>query len=144
MKVLIINGANLNKQPHRDHKIYGENGFDFLENYITKYFKKEEIEMVFTNFEGQIIEFIHKAQSLKYDAIIINPGAYAHYSYAIADALEIYKGIKVEVHLSDVFKRETWRQNLVTAKNVDFLVTGRGILGYIDSLNHIKGLVENE
>lgn len=137
---MIINGPNLNMLKYRDQEIYGKYDFDWLENKINNHYNKIDsikIEMEFSNFEGEIIEMIHKATKNNYAAIIINPAAYSHYSYAIRDALEIFNGIKIEVHLSDVDKRENFRQQLVNADVIDFMISGKYMLGYIEALEYV-------
>ncbi|MDR3610794.1 MAG: 3-dehydroquinate dehydratase [Ignavibacteriaceae bacterium] len=123
MKILIINGPNLNLLGARDHSSYGS--FTLVE--ITKIVKEAypdiSIEFFQSNIEGEIVDKIQSAQK-KYDTLIINPGGYAHTSVAIKDALEECKIIKIEVHLSHLAKREDYRQSLLTAMSCDGYISG--------------------
>lgn len=136
MRVLIINGPNLEMLSYRDRDVYGEGTLEWLEENLIK--KNSGFEMVFTNFEGEFIEHVHRAIKEGYDGLIVNPGALSHYSYAVRDALEMFQGIKVEVHLSDVYDREDFRKNLVNKDVVDKMIVGRGILGYLNGIEYIQ------
>lgn len=138
MKIAIINGPNLNMLAYRDKEIYGDNSYEDIENTIKDNVKKEDVVTLFqSNHEGAIIDYIHQIVFDKYDALIINPGAYAHYSYAIYDALEIFKGIKVEVHLSDISKRDEFRKVSITSKACDIMISGQQINSYIKAIEYI-------
>ena len=117
MKIMIINGPNLNMLGVREKNIYGTRNYEDVCNYVKEEGKKRnhEILMVQSNSEGEIIDFIQKAYFEKYEGIIINPGAYTHYSYAIHDALKGFDIPAVEVHLSNIHTREEFRRKSVTA-----------------------------
>ncbi len=138
MKVMLINGPNLNMLEYRDEKIYGNVSINNINKKLLEDNKGIDFTFFQTNIEGQIIDFIHKAILNKYDAIIINPGAYAHYSYAIRDALEIFKGKKVEVHLSDVKNREGFRKTLVNHDVVDEIISGFFDKSYQKAVDYLE------
>ncbi|WP_456399031.1 type II 3-dehydroquinate dehydratase [Mesoaciditoga sp.] len=131
MKIHVINGPNLNMLSKRDPNIYGTTGYEEMVKRIKNWCDENDVDVDFfqSNHEGDIIDYIQKLPND--DAIVINPGAFAHYSYAIRDALEIFKGIKVEVHISNVFKREEFRTHSVTAPVCNGVISGLGIEGYI-------------
>lgn len=137
--ILIINGPNLNMLGIREKYIYGTLSLDDINNMIIK--KSEElncnVSFFQSNSEGAIIDQIHEAYG-KFDGIIINPGAYSHYSGAIYDAIKAVSIDTVEVHISNVFAREEHRTNLVTAKASKGLVSGFGAYSYILAL---EGLI---
>lgn len=139
MKVMVINGPNLNMVGVREKGIYGNKDF----NYICKYIKEEakkrtiDIDLFQSNVEGEIINFIHKAYHEKYDGIIINPGAYTHYSYAIFDAIKAVNIKTVEVHLSNIHAREEFRHKSVTAPACIGQICGFGEKGYILAMDAI-------
>ncbi len=130
-KYLIINGPNLNMLGVREPEIYGKATLSDLEKDIRKKADEISVSVDFfqSNHEGEIIDKIHSANSV-YDGIIINPGAYTHYSYAIADALASVNVSAVEVHISNIHKREEFRHNSVTAPSCIAQITGLGFLGY--------------
>ena len=137
-KLLIINGPNLNFLGIREKDIYGPENYDHLLEMIAK--KGEEcgcrIEVFQTNHEGAIIDRIQDAYSDGTEAIIINPGAFTHYSYAIHDALASVTTMpKIEIHISDITQREEWRRVSVTAPACDKQVYGRGLQGYLDAID---------
>ncbi|KQM44693.1 type II 3-dehydroquinate dehydratase [Chryseobacterium sp. Leaf201] len=127
MKVLIINGPNLNLLGTREPEIYGTVSMtDYLETLKTE-FSSFELYYYQSNIEGEIINRLQKDD---FDALIINPGAFTHYSYAIADCLKNIRKPKVEVHISNIYKREEFRQKSVTAANTDAVLSGFGMDGY--------------
>ncbi len=130
MRVLVINGPNLNLLGTRKPEIYGARNLDDINKYITDYFKKTEIDFFQSNHEGEIIDQIQSAEG-KYDGIVINAGAFTHYSYAIREAIEAVSMIVVEVHLSNLFKREEFRHNSVIAPVCWGSITGFGKYGYV-------------
>ncbi len=136
--LLIMNGPNLNFLGIREKNIYGNEDYDHLLKLIEK--KGEEcgcrIEVFQTNHEGAIIDRIQDAYSDGTEAIIINPGAFTHYSYAIHDALASVTTIpKIEIHISDITAREEWRRVSVTAPACDKQIYGRGLQGYLDAID---------
>lgn len=127
MKVLIINGPNLNLLGTREPEIYGTVSMEtYLEN-LKSEFVSHEIQYYQSNIEGEII---NRLQEDDFDAVVINPGAFTHYSYAIADCLKNIRKPKVEVHISNIYKREEFRQKSVTATNTDAVLSGFGMDGY--------------
>ena len=127
MKILIINGPNLNLLGTREPEIYGNTSMqDVLEQLKTQ-FSEHELIYYQSNYEGGIIDRI---QNEDYDALVINPGAFTHYSFAIADALKNVKKRKIEVHISNIYQREEFRQKSVTAAYTNAVLSGFGIDGY--------------
>lgn len=127
MKILILNGPNLNLLGTREPEIYGSVSMEnFLESLKNK-FPQHEIRYYQSNVEGEII---NRIQEDDFDALIINPGAFTHYSYAIADCLKNISKPKIEVHISNIYKREEFRQKSVTAANTDGVLSGFGLSGY--------------
>ena len=127
MKILIINGPNLNLLGTREPEIYGTIKMeDYLEELREK-FENQEIMLFQSNHEGEIIDRI---QNVNYEALVVNMGAFTHYSYAIADALKNVNLPKIEVHISNIYKREEFRQKSVTAAYTDAILSGFGLKGY--------------
>ena len=141
MKILIINGANINFLGIREKEVYGTTDYDGLLQMIGEKGKESgcDIEVFQSNHEGAIIDRIQDAYYDGTEGIIINPGAYTHYSYAIRDALASVTMPKVEVHISDITKREPFRQNSVTKDACDLQIYGRGLTGYLDAVDFILG-----
>ncbi len=123
MKILILNGPNLNMLGKRDKNIYGNLSLTKIEKLLKKEF--DDISFIFfqSNIEGELISQIQKADK-KFEGLIINPGGYAHTSIAIRDALAECKIPKIEVHLSHLANRESFRQNLITATACDGYLSG--------------------
>ena len=132
MKILVINGPNLNLLGTREPDIYGSLTYDGLCSDLVEFGKTLDVEISTfqSNIEGELINAIHKAYFDKLDGIIINPGAYTHYSIAIMDALKSITVPTVEVHISNIYKREGFRQKSVTAANADGILSGFGMKGY--------------
>ncbi|KFF13941.1 3-dehydroquinate dehydratase [Chryseobacterium soli] len=127
MKILIINGPNLNLLGTREPEIYGNISMeDYLET-LQSEFSSYHLDYYQSNIEGEIINRLQKDD---FDAVVINPGAFTHYSYAIADCLKNIRKQKVEVHISNIYKREEFRQKSVTAANSDAVLSGFGMNGY--------------
>lgn len=139
MKILVINGPNINFLGIREKSVYGTQDYDYLLNLIGK--KGEEkgiaIEVFQSNHEGAIIDRIQDAYFDETEGIVINPGAYTHYSYAIRDALASVPLPKVEIHISDITQREEVRKISVTAPVCDKQIYGRGLEGYLDAIDFI-------
>lgn len=138
MKIMVINGPNINMLGVREPEIYGNKGYSDLEEYIEKYAEEKGAEAVVlqSNGEGEIIDFIHHALGTC-DAIVINPGAYTHYSYAIYDALEAVKLPTVEVHISNIHKRDEFRHRSVTAPACIGQICGFGFRGYTLAIDYL-------
>lgn len=132
MKILVINGPNINFLGIREKNIYGAENYEDLVNYIksTAAGLKVDVDVVQSNIEGEIINFIQGAYG-KYDGIVINPGAYTHYSIAIYDAIKSVSIDTVEVHISNVHAREEFRRKSVTAPACLGQLCGFGFYGYI-------------
>ena len=127
MKILIINGPNLNILGNREPEIYGKTSMEDFLNTLEKEFPNDEISFYQSNIEGEIINRLQKDD---FDAVVINPAAYTHYSYAIADCLKNIQKPKIEVHISNIYKREEFRQKSVTAPYTDAVLSGFGLNGY--------------
>lgn len=138
MKIMVINGPNLNLLGVREPEIYGANSYADLEEYIEKYAaaRGAEAVVVQSNGEGEIIDFVQHALG-NYDGIVINPGAYTHYSYAIHDALASVDVPTVEVHISNIHKREEFRRRSVTAPACIGQITGLGFRGYTLAIDYL-------
>lgn len=135
MQVVVLNGANLNAIGDRDPELYGGIGYSELETRIYAWGKELgcSVRCLQTNSEGQFIDWCHEARRSA-NGLIVNPGAWTHYSYAIRDALELWSSPVVEVHLSDIEKREEWRRVSVIADVVTERVIGKGPDGYREAL----------
>ncbi len=127
MKILIVNGANLNLLGKREPEIYGSTTMEDYLAQLKDEFPQHEILYFQSNVEG---ELINRLQSEDFDALVINAGAFTHYSYAIADCLKNISKPKVEVHISNIYQREEFRQKSVTAAYIDALLSGFGLRGY--------------
>ena len=137
MKFLVINGPNLNMLGKRDASIYGSDSLSDINSFIKDNFKSDNIVFYQSNHEGDIIDKIQQTGE-NYSGIVINPGAYAHYSYAIRDALETCVIPVIEVHLSNIYEREKFRHVSVTAPACTGIITGEGKQGYIQAIEKIK------
>ncbi|MBE5842985.1 MAG: 3-dehydroquinate dehydratase [Butyrivibrio sp.] len=140
MKILVINGPNLNFLGIREKNIYGNQDYEYLKNMLEEKGKAlgAELEVWQSNHEGAIIDKLQEAYFNGTDGIVINPGAYTHYSYAIHDALKSLENIiKVEVHISDIKNRESFRANSVTAPACDKQIYGHGLEGYAEAMDYI-------
>ncbi len=139
--ILIINGPNLNLLHRRDKKIYGDVSLEEAEEQCSQLAKQVgiKIEFVQSNNEGEIVDLIQESLD-NFDGIIINAGAYTHTSVAIRDALEIFEKPKIELHISNVFKRDEFRRHSYLSEVVDAVVSGLGIYGYsvaLLAMNHL-------
>jgi 3-dehydroquinate dehydratase-2 len=143
MQVLILNGVNLDVLGRRDPKLYGGLSLNELESRIYEWAHALDITARCrqTNSEGEFIDWIHDAYA-NVDALVVNPGAWSHYSYAIRDALELLEVPFVEVHLSDIENREEWRRHSVVAELATHRVIGKGPDGYREALEFLAGRTE--
>ncbi|MCM1253451.1 MAG: type II 3-dehydroquinate dehydratase [Clostridium sp.] len=141
MKILVINGPNLNFLGIREKNIYGTQDYDYLLNMIAQKGQKEgcTIEVFQSNHEGAIIDRIQDAYFDGTEGIVINPGAYTHYSYAIHDALASITVPKVEIHISNIMEREDFRKVSVTAPACDKQIYGKGLDGYLMAIDFVLG-----
>lgn len=139
MKILVINGPNINMLGIREKSIYGSESYEELCRLIEEHAKKihAEVKLFQSNHEGAIVDEIQAAYK-KYDGIVINPAAYTHTSVAILDALAAVKIPTVEVHISDVSKREDFRQVSFVRYFAEKTVMGKGFLGYLEAMDYLK------
>ena len=135
-QIQIINGPNLNLLGVREPEIYGTQTFEdyFLE--LRKQFPEVSLHYYQSNHEGDIIDKIHEI-GFSYDGIVLNAGAYTHYSYAIADAIKAVKTRVVEVHISDIYAREGFRATSVTGDNCLKIMSGKGLPGYAGAISEL-------
>ena len=138
IKIYVLNGPNLNLLGDREPDIYGNVSLKDIENSLSSYGKKNNSEIYFkqSNHEGELIEFVHEA-SKKANAIIINPAGYSHTSVALLDALLAAKIPIVEVHISNIFRREDFRHNSYVSKAAVGVISGLGIEGYLYALKFL-------
>jgi 3-dehydroquinate dehydratase II len=129
--ILLLSGPNLNLLGDREPDIYGTTTLDDLVDLARATAAKHghDVEHVQSNSEAGLIDAIHGARR-RCAAIVVNPGAFTHYAYAIADALATFDGVKVEVHLSNTHARESWRHRSVVSPYVNGIVAGLGATGY--------------
>lgn len=129
--ILIINGPNLNMLGKREPEVYGPESLQDIQDWTDKKLASKCQTLWYqSNIEGEIVERIQQTLNEKIDALVINPGAYAHTSVAIHDALKILKIPVVEVHLSQVYRREEFRHTLLTAKAASAIMSGLGKQSY--------------
>ena len=140
MKILVVNGPNLNFLGIREPEVYGKETYEDLVNYLKEVAKKHSVEVVVkqSNCEGKIIDYLQEAYFEKFDGIIINPGAYTHYSYAIRDAISSVMIPTVEVHLSDITKREEFRKISVIREVCYKTIFGKHFKGYEEAILLLK------
>lgn len=145
MKLLVINGPNLNFLGIREKSVYGTQNYDYLLKLIQDKARGSncQIETFQSNHEGAIIDRIQEAYFDKTQGIVINPGAYTHYSYAIRDALASITVPKVEVHISNIQEREEFRKISVTAPVCDKQIYGQGLDGYLQAIDFIRKKYED-
>ena len=127
-QILIINGPNLHKLGSREPEIYGTQSFEAYLEVLKKQFSAVKFEYKQSNIEGEIINYLYESEG--FQGIIINPGAYAHTSIAIADAIKSTQIPVIEVHISNVFDREPYRHTLYSAANCAGVIIGFGLKGY--------------
>jgi 3-dehydroquinate dehydratase-2 len=136
VRIDVLNGVNLDLLGRRDRGVYGENSLQDLETTIYGWARELGVHARCrqTNHEGEYVEFLHAALD-NADGLVVNPGAWTHYSYAIRDALEPFPGVVVEVHLSDVDNREPWRRVSVLEGLAAHRIVGQGFAGYRQALD---------
>lgn len=144
-KILVINGPNLNMLGIREPEIYGTKTLNDINDLISDKAKELQVEVNFyqSNCEGELITKIHEAYGIM-DGIIINPGAYSHYSLAIHDAIKAVMIPTYEVHLSNVYEREEERKVLITAKAAKKVIAGYGENSYIIALEELTDELKNK
>ena len=143
--IIIINGPNLNLLGEREQSQYGKITFEDLKNTCSEHSKKIGIKVDFfqSNLEGEIVTKIQKARK-EYDGIIINAAGYTHTSVSIRDALEIFKKPIIELHISNIYKREEFRQKSLISDIVSGGIFGLGVDGYILAIIAMQKLLKNE
>ena len=141
LKILVINGPNLNFLGIREKGVYGTEDYGYLVRMMKEKAEREghELDIYQSNYEGGLIDKIQEAYYNGTEGIIINPGAFTHYSYALRDALSSVEIPKVEVHISNVHKREEFRHTSVTAPVCDGQVVGLGLKGYALAMDYLTG-----
>ena len=139
MKILVLNGPNLNMLGIREPDIYGSSTYDDLVSKITSYCdgKGIEVKCLQSNHEGDLVDYIQQAFFDKTDGIVINPGAYTHTSVALLDALKAVQIPAVEVHISKVNEREAFRQISYVSYYCSKTITGKGFDGYIEAIDFL-------
>jgi 3-dehydroquinate dehydratase-2 len=138
VQVAVLNGVNLDVLADRDPELYGGLSLSELETRIYQWARELNcsVRCLQTNHEGQYVEWCHEAARTA-DGVVVNPGAWTHYSYAIRDAVELIPVPVVEVHLSDITKREKWRHWSTIAEVVQHRVVGKGPDGYREALVYL-------
>lgn len=137
MKIMIINGPNMNLLGIREPGIYGKRTYSDLCAYICEKFPSDTFTFRQSNHEGDLVDYIQEALQ-NYDGIVINPAAYTHTSIAIPDALKAIGVPAVEVHVSDIFSREDYRRISYTKDAVITTISGKGFDGYIEAVSILK------
>ena len=135
--VHVLNGVNLGSLGSRRPEVYGTLTLDDIEKVLREVFPAVDFRFGQTDFEGEMVGFVRDAAGS--DGIVVNPGAWTHYSYALHDALEAVDVPKVEVHLSNVHRREEWRRRSVVSPAVDAVVAGMGAYGYRAAVGYVLG-----
>jgi len=143
--IIVINGPNLNLLGERERSQYGSVTYDKLKNNCLKYSKTLAINIEFTqsNIEGEIVTIIQEAKK-KYDGLIINAAGFTHTSVAIRDALAILKKPSIELHISNIYKREEFRHKSMISGVVTGIICGLGVNGYILAINAMHELLKME
>ena len=136
MKILILNGPNLNLLGKREPEIYGKLSFEEYLLQLRKRFPQHEISYFQTNHEGLLIDQLQAAVG-QYDAVVLNPGGYAHTSIALADCIRAISIPVVEVHISDITKREPYRRHSFTAEACLKSIMGMGLEGYAKAIEEL-------
>tara|TARA_B100000945_G_scaffold33194_1_gene22596 strand:+ start:2355 stop:2801 length:447 start_codon:yes stop_codon:yes gene_type:complete len=144
-KILVINGPNLNLLGTREKEKYGETSLKDIEKKCIEYSKKIDIEIDFkqSNVEGEIVNYIQNSKD-KHQGIIINAGGYTHTSVAILDALLAVKKPTIELHITNIYKREDFRHKSLISKAANGIICGLGVDGYIMAIDGIKKIIKNE
>ena len=142
--IIVINGPNLNLLGEREQSQYGSITYEELKNKCLKYSKDIGVNIEFTqsNIEGEIVTIIQKAKE-KYDGLIINAGGFTHTSVAIRDALVVLNKPSIELHISNIYKREEFRHKSMISDIVTGIICGLGANGYILAINAMQELLEN-
>ena len=145
MKILILNGPNINMLGLREPEIYGKETYADLERIVTEYAVSKNVDVKFfqSNHEGDLVDTIQRAYFEKTDGIVFNPAAYTHTSVAILDALKSVNIPTVEVHISDISKREDFRQKSYIKDYAVCTISGKGLLGYNLAIDELLARWQN-
>lgn len=136
MQLLVLNGPNLNKLGQRNPEQYGQETLDDIQDFITSRFSEHTFEFIQSNKEGPLIDKIQTA-SKTFDGLVANFGGFSHTSVAIHDALELCEVPVIEVHLSNIYSREEFRQQTITGRAAEGIITGFGKYSYILAVHAI-------
>jgi len=140
-RIFVLNGVNLGALGTRRPEVYGTLTLKDIEERLRERYPEVDFEFRQTDYEGEMVGYVREARGS--DGIVINPGAWTHYSYAIHDALEAVEDVpKVETHLSNVHGREVWRRHSVISPAVNAVVAGMGPYGYEAAVGYILGLLK--
>ena len=144
-KIIIINGPNLNLLGEREKEKYGNTTLSKIEKNCRNFGKKNDIQITFkqTNIEGKIVDYIQDSRK-KFDGLIINAAGYTHTSVAIRDALMILTIPIVELHITNIYKREKFRHKSLLSKAAKSVICGFGTKGYVLALEGLKEIIKNE
>ena len=144
MKILLVSGPNLNTLGERDPALYGTQTLPEIEALVQKRAEEWSVDVrpYQSNHEGAIIDFLQQEKNA--EGLIINPGALAHYGLALRDAMEQFPGLVVEVHLTNIFARDAFRHDSVTAPVAAGMVSGLGWRGYLAALDALVGLLHEK
>ena len=144
IKILLIHGPNLNLLGKREPEIYGLSSLDEINEYLERFAEQNDVELRIyqSNSEGDLVDIIQEAADWA-DGIVINPGAYTHYSYAIRDALSAIDLPSVEVHLSNIYAREEFRRRSVISEVVEGTIAGFGWRSYVCGLDGLIGIIKD-
>ncbi|HEX2181842.1 MAG TPA: type II 3-dehydroquinate dehydratase [Rubrobacteraceae bacterium] len=134
-RVFVLNGVNLGSLGERRPEVYGSQSLGDIEEQLRGEFPDVDLEFRQTDYEGEFVGWVREAAAS--DGLVVNPGAWTHYSYAIHDALEAVSVPKVEVHLSNVHAREGWRRVSVVSPAVDSTLAGMGVSGYLAAVRYV-------
>ena len=142
-KILIMHGPNLNLLGEREPGIYGDTNFETLNAHLVEYAKElaMEAEIFQSNHEGALIDKLHEARK-EFDGIVLNAGAYTHYSYAISDAIKAIKIPVIEVHISNIFARDAFRSKSVIAPVCAGSISGFGLLSYDLAVKALSEMIQ--
>jgi len=140
MKILVLNGPNLNLLKNRSSEKYGSHSLNEIEEILKKKFQSHHFDFFQSNHEGELIDKIQTSNK-QFDGLIINPGGYSHTSVSIKDALEICSIPKIEVHLSNLASREDFRHNMLTASSCDGYISGFREKSYLAAVFLLENIV---
>lgn len=136
MKILVLNGPNLNLIGRREPEVYGTQSLDEFLDTVKKRFPEHHIDTFQSNHEGVLIDKLHEAMD-RYDGVVMNPGGYSHTSIALADAVRAIAIPVVEVHISNIYEREPFRHHSYTAAAAVKTIVGHGLEGYAEAVSYL-------